>query len=201
MKWLAVWTVCWICPVIAAPVAGAPLRAGAAAVDITPLQLPVIVNGGLVARRVSDVKTRLHARAIVLDDGRERLAMVVVDSCMTPRPLLDEVKQRAAQRTGIRFRPDADFRDAHAFGAFDHGQHGGRRSDIPSLSARENRRGGGPRRSDISSRRGLVGRSVQAAKFTALRRDGSCDQIGSRTTYLATRRFAPRCMRPPIGTM
>lgn len=46
--------------------------------------------------------TKLHARAIVLDDGRERLAIVVVDSCMMPRPLLDEAKQLASQRTKIR---------------------------------------------------------------------------------------------------
>jgi len=78
------------------------LKAGAAIVDITPAQLPVIVNGGLVARTVDNVGTKLNARALVLDDGTTRLAIVVVDSCMTPRPLLDEIKQLASERSGIR---------------------------------------------------------------------------------------------------
>ena len=77
-------------------------RAGAAAVDVTPRQLPVLVNGGMLSRTANQVKAPLTARAIVLDDGRQRLAIVVVDSCMMPRPLLDEAKQLAAQRTKIR---------------------------------------------------------------------------------------------------
>ena len=38
---------------------------------------------------------------IVLDDGRTRLAIVVVDSCAMPRSLLDEAKAMAAKSTGI----------------------------------------------------------------------------------------------------
>ena len=169
MKWLAVWTVCWICPVIAAPVAGAPLRAGAAAVDITPLQLPVIVNGGLVARRVSDVKTRLHARAIVLDDGRERLAMVVVDSCMTPRPLLDEVKQRAAQRTGIRFdRMLISATHTHSAPSIMDNMVAADQTYLPYLREKIAE---AVARAEANLEPARVGwASVQAAKFTALRR-------------------------------
>ncbi len=81
--------------------ASAEFRAGAAIVDVTPDQLPVLVNGGMLSRTVDSVNTRLHARAIVLDDGRERLAIVVVDSCMMPRPLLDDAKALAATRTQI----------------------------------------------------------------------------------------------------
>jgi hypothetical protein len=79
-------------------------RAGAAVVDVTPIHFPVLVNGGMNSRTVDKVKTPLSARAIVLDDGVERLAIVVVDSCMIPRPLLDEAKAAAAART--RIRPD-----------------------------------------------------------------------------------------------
>ena len=82
--------------------AWAEFKAGAAVVDVTPLQFPVVVNGGLVARTVDEVKTPLNARAIVLDDGRMRLGIVVVDSCFMQRPFLDEVKQLAARRTKIR---------------------------------------------------------------------------------------------------
>lgn len=79
----------------------AEFQAGAVAVDITPVKLPVLVNGGMVSRSVEKVNTHIHARAIVLADGREQVAIVVVDSCMMTRPFLDEVKALAAKRTGI----------------------------------------------------------------------------------------------------
>ncbi len=56
----------------------------------------------MTSRSADQVKTPVTARAIVLDDGRQRLAIVIVDTCMMPRPLLDEAKQLAAQRTKIR---------------------------------------------------------------------------------------------------
>lgn len=79
----------------------AELQVGATIVDVTPEKFPVLVNGSMVSRSVSEVKTKVNARAIVVADGEERLAIVVVDSCMMPRPLLDEVKKLAAQRTKI----------------------------------------------------------------------------------------------------
>ncbi len=82
-------------------VSRAEFRAGATVVDVTPIKFPVFVNGGMLSRSLEKVKTRLNARAIVLDDGHTRLGIVVVDSCMMPRPFLDEVKQLAAQRTKI----------------------------------------------------------------------------------------------------
>lgn len=80
----------------------AELRCGVAKVDVTPNQLPVLVNGSMTSHTADRVKTRVNARAIVLDDGRERLAIMVVDSCMMPRDLLDEVKQLASTRTQLR---------------------------------------------------------------------------------------------------
>ncbi|NLF70232.1 MAG: hypothetical protein GX575_14430 [Candidatus Anammoximicrobium sp.] len=82
--------------------ASAEFRAGAAIVDVTPQQWPVLVNGGMTSRSADKVKAPVTARAIVLDDGRTRLAIVIVDSCMMPRELLDEAKQLAARRTKIR---------------------------------------------------------------------------------------------------
>lgn len=84
------------------PFAQAEFRAGSAVVDVTPDQLPVIVNGGMLSRSVGVVHTRLHARAIVLADDHEQLAIVVVDSCMLPRDLLDDVKQLTSVATGMR---------------------------------------------------------------------------------------------------
>lgn len=76
-------------------------RVGAAAVDVSPSKLPVIVNGGFLEATASKLVDRLHARALVLDDGKTRLAIVVVDSCMLPRELIDRAKELAQQRTGI----------------------------------------------------------------------------------------------------
>lgn len=81
--------------------ANAELSVGAAIVDITPEQLPVLVNGSMTARSASEVKTRVNARAIVIADGEERIALVVVDSCMVPQVLLDDAKQRVENRVGI----------------------------------------------------------------------------------------------------
>ncbi len=79
----------------------AELRAGAAVVDVTPEKLPVLVNGSMTSRSVDKINTRVHARAIAFADGKEQLAVVVVDSCMMTRQLLDEAKSLAAKRTGI----------------------------------------------------------------------------------------------------
>jgi len=76
-------------------------RAGAFAIDITPVEFPVIVNGGMTQRVAEKVLDRLHARCLVLDDGEGQIAIVVVDSCMLPRELLDEVKDLASSATGI----------------------------------------------------------------------------------------------------
>ena len=80
----------------------AEFKAGAAVTDVTPASLPVKVNGSLAIRKVGLVKTPLSARAIVLDDGTERLAIVVVDSCMMPRTFLDETKLLASRETKLK---------------------------------------------------------------------------------------------------
>ena len=79
-----------------------PFRAGAAAVDITPPKLPVLVNGGFSERVIDKVTDPLHVRALVLDDGTTQLAIAVVDSCLIPRTLLDDAKQQASRATGLR---------------------------------------------------------------------------------------------------
>ncbi|MFO7974812.1 MAG: LamG-like jellyroll fold domain-containing protein [Candidatus Hydrogenedentota bacterium] len=78
------------------------LRAGAAAVDITPETLPVISSGGFLESTADQVHDSLFARGLVLDDGAKRIALVVVDTLMMPRELLDRVKREASAATGIR---------------------------------------------------------------------------------------------------
>jgi len=77
------------------------LRAGAAAVDVTPekgvsLDGPISKNGP-----VTGVNDRLHARAIVLDDGKLRLAIVIVDACMIGRDVFDAAKAILAKESGL----------------------------------------------------------------------------------------------------
>lgn len=81
--------------------AQAELRAGAAVIDVTPQSFPVLINGGMNSNSATGVTTPVNARAIVVEDGKERIALVVVDSCMMSRPFLDEAKALASQRTGI----------------------------------------------------------------------------------------------------
>jgi neutral ceramidase len=82
--------------------AAAPrLRAGAYAQDITPERFPISVNGGMQDRQATGVHDRLYARCLVLHDGSQALVIAVCDSCMIPREILDEAKQRASQATGI----------------------------------------------------------------------------------------------------
>ena len=77
------------------------LRAGAFTMDVTPTQYPVIVNGMFEERAADRDVDPLFARAFVLDDGATRIAIVVVDSCMMPRELLDIAKAEASKHTGI----------------------------------------------------------------------------------------------------
>ncbi|MFB3786774.1 MAG: hypothetical protein ACE15F_10440 [bacterium] len=81
--------------------AGRIFRAGAAAVDITPTTLPLRIAGGIVEIWADRVEDPLHARALVLDDGRTVIALCLVDSCLIPRDLLDNAKIRAQRATGI----------------------------------------------------------------------------------------------------
>jgi hypothetical protein len=77
------------------------LRAGAYAMDVTPASFPVSVNGGMSDRKATKANDPLNARCLVLDDGKLKLVIVVVDSCMIPRELVDEAKKVAEEKTGI----------------------------------------------------------------------------------------------------
>ena len=95
---------------IFAPTTQAALRAGAHTADATPKGLPVLVNGGMTSRSIGEVGSRITSRAIVLDDGKTQLAIVVVDSCMMSRAFLDDAKVAASKKSDIR--PDKMFINA-----------------------------------------------------------------------------------------
>ena len=77
------------------------LRGGSAALDITPLRLPVSMTGGFQDRLAMQAHDRLHARCVVLGDGETRIAIVICDSCLITRDIYDESKDAASKATGI----------------------------------------------------------------------------------------------------
>lgn len=76
-------------------------RGGAAVIDVTPTNFPVIVNAMFEERSTTRAVDALHSRSLALDDGQERLVITVVDTCMMPRDLIDQAKALAARATGI----------------------------------------------------------------------------------------------------
>ncbi len=80
---------------------GKTFRAGVAAVDISPVKLPVISSGSFLTRSGNVIHDRLFARGLALDDGTTRLVFVVADTLFVPRDLCDEVKEAASKRTGV----------------------------------------------------------------------------------------------------
>jgi hypothetical protein len=88
---------------LAATVARADgLSAGAFAMDVTPAKFPISVNGGMADVQAKGANDPIHARCLVLDDGKTKLAIVVVDSCMLPRELVEEAKMLAQKLTSIQ---------------------------------------------------------------------------------------------------
>jgi neutral ceramidase len=77
------------------------LRAGAAAVDVTPREFPLNMPGGFSDNFATSAHDPLHARALVLDDATTTLAMVVLDNLGAPPEVLDEAKDIASKSTGI----------------------------------------------------------------------------------------------------
>src|SRR5215207_2760651 len=75
-------------------------RAGAAVGDITP-DLGAMIIGGFNPKPAKHVHDPLQVRALVLDDGAQRLALVVCDNIGLPREVCDEAKRLAQKRSGI----------------------------------------------------------------------------------------------------
>ena len=68
------------------------LKAGTAATNITP-HLGTALAGSFRPRIADDVHDELYAKAMVLDDGATRLALVVCDLICAPREYLDRAKE------------------------------------------------------------------------------------------------------------
>jgi hypothetical protein len=79
------------------------LHAGAAKIDISPLEFPVIRNGGFIRALDHKLADPLHARSLVLYEKTSgtRVAITIVDSCMIPRSMCDAIKKEVHAKTGI----------------------------------------------------------------------------------------------------
>jgi len=77
-----------------------PWQVGTYETDITP-RLGTHLIGGFGPRVAVDIKDPLHSKAIVVDNGETRVALVTVDLCMIQREYLDLAKSRLQERTGI----------------------------------------------------------------------------------------------------
>ena len=88
------------CAWIAAPAHSSTLRAGAATSNITPdLGAPII--GGFQPFPATHVHDELHARCLVLDDGKTKLALVVCDLLGLHRSVSVEARRLIEEATGI----------------------------------------------------------------------------------------------------
>ncbi|HXJ60280.1 MAG TPA: LamG-like jellyroll fold domain-containing protein [Verrucomicrobiae bacterium] len=76
-------------------------RAGAFAMDVTPTNFPVTINGGFLAAYADRAYDPLQARCLVLDDGATRVGLCVLDSCLIPREFADAAKRAIEAATGL----------------------------------------------------------------------------------------------------
>ncbi len=84
-----------LCGGLAAP-APSGLRAGTAAVDISPTVFPIQLRSG-VSRYVHDP---LHVRAVALENGEGRAVIALIDAIGYGRERADEAKALVAEKTG-----------------------------------------------------------------------------------------------------
>lgn len=75
-------------------------RAGAATSDVTP-PLGTSMNGGFQDREATYIHDPQLARCLALDDGKTKIVLVVVDSCVIGRDVFDEAKAMVEKATGL----------------------------------------------------------------------------------------------------
>ena len=76
------------------------LRAGAALTNITP-PLGIRIIGNFGKQLATNVHDELHARALVVDDGKAKLAIVVCDLLGVRGTVSEEARKQIGEKTGI----------------------------------------------------------------------------------------------------
>lgn len=87
-------------PLWAADPGALPFRAGAATSNITP-EIGLDIIGGFSPIPSTHIHDELHARCLVLDDGKTKLALVVCDLLGLSRSLSVEARNQIQAATGI----------------------------------------------------------------------------------------------------
>lgn len=77
-------------------------KAGAAVVETTPQHFPVKCNGGFVPRMLDKVNDPLFVRALVMDDGTQRVAFAIIDACGMDAKMRDEIAVELENSIGIK---------------------------------------------------------------------------------------------------
>lgn len=77
------------------------LKAGASTSNVTPFLDEVLIGGfgSPVAKYIHD---ELHAKSLVLDNGKEQIALVIVDNLLFTREVADAAKKLIYTHTGIK---------------------------------------------------------------------------------------------------
>jgi len=91
---------CALCPLGAVEPDKPVFRAGAATSDVTP-PLGTSMNGGFQDREATYVHDPQLARCLALDDGKTKIVLVVVDSCVIGRDVFGEAKSMVEKATGL----------------------------------------------------------------------------------------------------
>ena len=76
-------------------------KAGAAVVDITPTKLPIIPRGNFFPKPIDNILDPLHARCLMLHDGKEQIVLLLIDCCTLPRTVVEKMKAMIVEKTGI----------------------------------------------------------------------------------------------------
>lgn len=98
---VASFLVCWIAsPLVAAPAKTPQFRAGAATSNITPF-LGGGVIGGFLPFPATHVHDELHAKCLVLDDGKTKLALVLLDVLGIHASVSTEARKLIQESVGI----------------------------------------------------------------------------------------------------
>lgn len=98
---LATLAFAYVLPTCSADDRSASLRAGAAAIDVTPQEFPLNMPGGFSENLAQSVHDPLHARCLALNVGSTTIAMVVLDSLGAAPEALEEAKVLASKETNI----------------------------------------------------------------------------------------------------
>ncbi|WP_235034018.1 hypothetical protein [Roseiconus lacunae] len=97
---LMAFSVAWIVTEATAEDGTSTLRVGAATSNITP-PLGEKIVGGWTPVPATLIHDELHARCIVIDDGKTQVAIVACDNVGIPREVFDHAKNLAEQATGL----------------------------------------------------------------------------------------------------